>query len=276
MGNKKVKKSPSFQFYSGDWLRDPALRACSPSTRGTWIDMICFMDQSIKRGFFLAGNQIPTDEIAARMLGLSLEEYSVTKAELVQFNVCSLDENGAIFSRRMLKDEKERKAWRKRQSFHRSNKDDVNQDLTDYRCHGLVTTNVTPKSRSSSSSSSSSILKPPLPPKRGGGDSDLFFEKFWKAYPKKASMGQAERAWRKLSPNEQLVETILQAIERAKTSENWRKDGGQFIPYPATWLNAKGWKDENYQPVVTLGSWSVDLDAEMRKREEDVLQNGTA
>lgn len=85
----------------------------------------------------------------------------------------------------------------------------------------------------------------PLPPKRGGNRcADLLFEKFWKAYPKRVSRGQAEKTWRKLSPNEQLVDTILQAIERVKTSEMWRKDGGQFIPYPATWLNAKGWEDE--------------------------------
>jgi len=24
---------------------------------------------------------------------------------------------------------------------------------------------------------------------------------------------------------------------------DWRKDSGQFIPHPATWLNAKGWED---------------------------------
>jgi hypothetical protein len=34
------------------------------------------------------------------------------------------------------------------------------------------------------------------------------------------------------------------AIERAKTSEQWRKDGGQFIPHASTWLRAKGWEDE--------------------------------
>ncbi len=81
--------------------------------------------------------------------------------------------------------------------------------------------------------------KNPPTPKGGEG-----FEKFWRAYPKRASKGQAEKTWRRLRPNEQLIETIIQAIERAKTSEKWRKDGGQFIPYPATWLNAKGWEDE--------------------------------
>lgn len=70
------------------------------------------------------------------------------------------------------------------------------------------------------------------------------FEEFWSAYPRKRSRGEAEKAWRSLSPNEQLVPAILQAIAVAKTSEQWRREGGAYIPYPATWLRAKGWLDE--------------------------------
>jgi hypothetical protein len=36
----------------------------------------------------------------------------------------------------------------------------------------------------------------------------------------------------------------------ATRSEDWTKEGGQYIPYPATWLNAKGWEDE-YSPMPT-------------------------
>jgi hypothetical protein len=71
-----------------------------------------------------------------------------------------------------------------------------------------------------------------------------FFKRFWEAYPKKRSKGQAEKVWAKIHPDEQLLEKILSTIERAKRSEDWIKDAGQFIPYPATWLNAKGWEDE--------------------------------
>jgi hypothetical protein len=71
------------------------------------------------------------------------------------------------------------------------------------------------------------------------------FEIFWKAYPKKRSKGQAERTWKKIDPDDALLETILAGIERAKASHEWTKDGGEFIPYPSTWLNAKGWEDEH-------------------------------
>jgi hypothetical protein len=70
------------------------------------------------------------------------------------------------------------------------------------------------------------------------------FDEFWKVYPKKRSKGQAEKTWSKIKPDEQLLTVIIDALKRAKTSVEWTKEGGNFIPHPATWLNAKGWEDE--------------------------------
>ena len=70
------------------------------------------------------------------------------------------------------------------------------------------------------------------------------FDNFWKAYPRKMSKGQAEKTFKKLNPDEQLLKTIISAIEKAKKTADWKKDNGQFIPYPSTWLNSKGWLDE--------------------------------
>lgn len=69
------------------------------------------------------------------------------------------------------------------------------------------------------------------------------FDRFWLAYPKKRSKGQAEKVWIKLGPGEELLGVILKAIERAKGSREWLSDEGRFIPHPASWLNAKAWED---------------------------------
>jgi len=45
---------------------------------------------------------------------------------------------------------------------------------------------------------------------------------------------------------------IIQSLEQAKTSVDWTKEKGKYIPYPATWLNAKGWEDEIELPEQTL------------------------
>ena len=66
------------------------------------------------------------------------------------------------------------------------------------------------------------------------------FAEFWKAFPKKVAKGAAEKAWKKLKPD---LLTVQQSIERDRASEQWQKDGGKFIPYPATWLNQRRWED---------------------------------
>jgi len=80
---------------------------------------------------------------------------------------------------------------------------------------------------------------------------EQLFDEFWAEYPKKRSKGQAEKTWVKLKPDEQLFEAIMTGLKRAKTSEEWRKEGGRYIPYPATWLNAKGWEDD-YRPLEVI------------------------
>jgi len=70
------------------------------------------------------------------------------------------------------------------------------------------------------------------------------FEQFWKAYPKKKNKGQAERAWRKVNKPKETLKLILKALEWQRQSDQWTKENGQFIPHPATYLNAKGWEDE--------------------------------
>lgn len=77
------------------------------------------------------------------------------------------------------------------------------------------------------------------------------FETFYKAYPKHKSRGTAEKAWRTLKPTDELLAKIMKALETAKKSSDWTKDNGQYIPYPATWLRAKGWEDETEKTDVS-------------------------
>lgn len=70
------------------------------------------------------------------------------------------------------------------------------------------------------------------------------FDAFWNAYPKKRDKGRVEKWFAHYSPNQELVDKMIKVVERLKDTEQWKKDNGKFIPYPATWLNAKGWEDE--------------------------------
>lgn len=68
------------------------------------------------------------------------------------------------------------------------------------------------------------------------------FEIFWNAYPRKIGKKEALKAWGKASGKPSL-DDLLAAVEKQKASVQWTKDGGQFIPHPATWLNQGRWDD---------------------------------
>lgn len=84
---------------------------------------------------------------------------------------------------------------------------------------------------------------PPISPK-GDVDLDMLFDRFWIAYPKKKAKAAAKKAWDKLKPSMELCRTMSAALDKAKRSEAWTKNGGQYIPYPATWINGRRWEDE--------------------------------
>lgn len=84
----------------------------------------------------------------------------------------------------------------------------------------------------------------PEPEDDGKTPMDRRFERFWKAYPRKVGKGAAEKSFKKYKPDDSLTERMIASVEAHKKSDQWKKDGGQFIPHPATWLNQRRWEDE--------------------------------
>jgi hypothetical protein len=70
------------------------------------------------------------------------------------------------------------------------------------------------------------------------------FDTFWTVYPKKKAKADAQRAFKKLAPDAALVRRIVEAVACQSRSVDWTKNGGQFVPYPATYLNDQRWLDE--------------------------------
>ena len=83
----------------------------------------------------------------------------------------------------------------------------------------------------------------PLSPASKASPSDLFDE-FWQEYPKKVGKGYAFECFKKTKPTRKLVDIMLEAIKKQKKSDMWKRDKGQYIPNPSTWLNQKRWEDD--------------------------------
>lgn len=108
-------------------------------------------------------------------------------------------------------------------------------------------------------------ITPPIIPPTGGNagekDKDRLkarFNDFWSAYPRKTGKGDAEKEWMRLKPNAELFETILNALNAIKETAQWKREGGRFVPLPATWLNQRRWEDD--PNAVRAGSSNVTHD----------------
>ena len=111
-------------------------------------------------------------------------------------------------------------------------------------------------SRAEQSRDKQSIQSPQKPPV-GADVTAERFDAFWKAYPKKVGKGAAEKAFKKIKPSGDLLQRMLSAIETQKQSDQWRRDNGQYIPNPATWLNQTRWEDAVTAP---LNNQDISLD----------------
>ena len=156
-------KLPAYMFYTGDWMKDPAVRSVGYAARGLWKDMLCLMHESPRRGYLQYENGKPvTTEQLARMTGGSLDEASRLLLELESSGVFSRTEHGVIYCRRMVKDDQARK---KQSEFGKLGgnptlKGGLNPPLKAKSRHPLTPVSV-------SSSISKEIKNTPQPPKGG-------------------------------------------------------------------------------------------------------------
>ena len=95
---------PWFKFYPSDWQADTALRMVSLSARGLWIGMLCVMDGADPRGHLVwSGRALAADDIA-KLLGCDARETRKSLDELERAGVFDRAADGAIISRKMVRD----------------------------------------------------------------------------------------------------------------------------------------------------------------------------
>ena len=218
---------PYIHFYPRDWLAEYKLRMLSPADRGVWIDLLCLMAMAEPYGHLALNGKPMTDDAVCRILGVDVATYKATLARLVDVGVCSTNGNGEIYSRRMVRD------YERRTNGEKYGKRGGNPALKD--------------SKDKPISNTITITRETL---RGRvkGDPYGLFNEFWKLYPNKTGKGAARKAFEKMKCKD-AMEIIKKAIESQAKSDKWTKDGGQYIPNPATWLNQERWLDESFIPI---------------------------
>jgi len=104
-----MNKRPAFLFYPGDWLKDSALSRATHTEKGVYIDMLCRMFECDEPGVLKTDGVAWTDQEVALSIGGDQVEAITCIRELIRKGIIARSESGAIYSRRMVRDEQKRK-----------------------------------------------------------------------------------------------------------------------------------------------------------------------
>lgn len=92
------------KFVWDDWRNDASLQSCDLSTKGLWMDLLSLMFSSERQGYLQVNNQPMSLLYLSKKTGVDKRTIEKKLKVLIKNNVCSLDENGVIFSRRMARE----------------------------------------------------------------------------------------------------------------------------------------------------------------------------
>lgn len=169
-----MAKRPAFQFYPSDHRSETGLQLSSLAARGLWTEMLCVMHEGNPYGHLVTANgqRIDVPQLA-RLVGETPGTIRKLLDELEANQVFSREEDGTIYSRRMVRDEHIRtvRAEAGRQGGNpqltkRTKRSSDGSNLLNQQDKQRSKQKPTP---SSSPSSSSSKEEPPNPLARQGG-----------------------------------------------------------------------------------------------------------
>jgi hypothetical protein len=102
------------------------------------------------------------------------------------------------------------------------------------------------------------------------------FEDWWSNYPRKQKKGDARKAWNSIKPTPAMLNAMKDALTWQKRTRQWTKDGGEFVPLPATYLRAEQWTDEPFHAPRTIVPAAQDGARELQRMREDAQRRRDA
>tara|TARA_R100000005_G_C4986789_1_gene194913 strand:+ start:391 stop:1017 length:627 start_codon:yes stop_codon:yes gene_type:complete len=193
------------------------------------------MWESEKRGYLMVGNKALHKEQIVRLIGAGNPEDEVLYwlSELKDAGVYSVDDEGVIYSRRMVEDEGDTKTSKAKNKIKSPSRTRARaEDEDEY-------VNKTYKTKRA--------IEDALHANRTGYDDYPKFKIFWDSYPPRNGVRQNKReafiSWIYLKL-ETKGDMIIEAVNKMKVTDSWQKEKGRFVPMATTFLNGGRWEDE--------------------------------
>ncbi len=196
-----------FKLYGGEYLSDPKMKSLTACERSCWLTLLCYASVSSVEGevMHLTEKQLMMDAGVDALKGEWNETVGVLK-KFEQFGMIKIGNVSQIVIAH----------WGERQA---------KANLTGYERIKRHRERTKTKEQVESMQVES-------------------FAEFWAAYPRKTQKQIAFKSWCRVNPDPELRVRIMTALAQHCKMPQWTKDGGQFIPHPATWLNQARWEDQ--------------------------------
>lgn len=224
--------NPWFRMYS-EFSHDPKVQSMSEAMQRRYLMLMCMR----------CSNDLVTLQVTEIAFYLRITEDELAETKALFITKRFIDENFNLLN------------WEKRQfssdtsnarvAKHRA----LQKEKQKERCNDDVTLQKQ-KSNALDTDTDTDKKNTPKPP----SGADVRFEAFWSAYPKKVGKDAGRKAFDKRKVDDDLLKTMLAAIATQSKSPSWTKDGGQYIPNPATWINEGRWMDGG-TPTKVVDNW---------------------
>lgn len=233
---------PWSKFFWKDWESDPGLKLCGLAAQGLWMRLLCIAAASTIKGEVRIGRRpcLPAD--ISRLVGTPVDEVERLLAELEGNDVFDRANDGAIVSRRMVRDAQnhaEMRAFGKTGGRPKGLQSHENPD------NPPIPKKITPRARARAASASASPSDSDSGEKGVQGERNRQAEaaqswpQWWPEYPHKVGKRDAERAYRaalqRATPAE-LLAGVRRYVATKPRDRPWCN--------PATWLTQDRWLDE--------------------------------
>jgi len=285
-----------FRFYS-EALDDPKVQRLPGDLFKAWVNLLCLANEQDERG------TLPTvDDIAFR-LRLDHQKAEDALLGLKRAGLLEVDaETDSYVIHAWDKRQKKSDNVAERVTAHRQRNKQRSQNAPETIPQKPVTLHVTPDPPPSNVLDKNRIEKSreeesrttPLPPEPrrpdpappGGGGPKLNpaprpttlnaaqqarFDRWYPTYPNKQHRPEAERAFRKVDPDDALTDRIIDDTAARRQGRKWAEG---YIEHPATYLNNRVWEDdiEPVRSVPARASPSGEPESKAQARERRTLE----
>lgn len=232
--------NPWFKFYAGEYLGDPKILQLNGDERSCWVTLLCIANQADGKPIrFLSEEHLIFQAGAKDCAGVLKKFESLDMIRICNGSVTVLNWEKRQKSESYSRVQKFRDKKRNEKVTHRVEKRRIENTNTSEEFPIEIVGESLEEAESNPETPRSHTTH-----KTTNNEYSDSFQKFWELFPRKEGKRAANHLWESIKAPPELLTRIYTAVEVQRTTPQWKKENGKYIPLPTNWLRDARWEDE--------------------------------